>query len=87
MMGSTQSRGCAMFSHWLVFSPPTTVPESNSTNKCSNSKQQSSFSKNITSHYQPTIITFVIRGHLPLIYFKFISQFDDFEYQKTSHCH
>jgi hypothetical protein len=72
-----------MFSHWLVFSSPTPVPESNSS---SNSKQQSSFSNNITSHYQPTITTLAIRGHLPVIYFKFISQFDDFEYQKTSDC-
>ncbi len=45
---------------------------------------QSSFSKNITSSYQLTITTFAIRGLMPVIYFKFISQLDVSEYQKTS---
>jgi hypothetical protein len=38
------------------------------------------------SHYQPSITTFAIRGLMPVIYFKFISQLDDSEYQKTRDC-
>jgi hypothetical protein len=32
---------------------------------------------------QPMITTFAIMGLMPVIYFKFVSQLDDSEYQKT----
>jgi hypothetical protein len=66
MMGSTQSRDCERFSHWLVFSLPKTATATVS-----------------NSLLSPRTI-FAIRGLMPVIYFKFISQLDDSEYQKTS---
>jgi hypothetical protein len=77
MMGATQSRDCERFSHWLVFSPPTNATAA---------KQATVFF--LQEHNQQlsaTIPSFAIRGLMPVIYyFKFISQSDDSEYQKTS---
>ncbi len=77
MMGATQSRDCERFSHWLVFSPPTLQ------------QQQQAAVFFLQEHNQPPSATrtnFAIRGLMPVIYFKFISQLDDSEYQKTSDC-
>jgi hypothetical protein len=67
-MDATQSRDCERFSQWLVFFPPTTARAAAS---------------NMTSRRQLTITTFAIRGLMPVIYFKLISQLDDSGFKKA----